>query len=868
MADDYDDVLIGYEFFIGLMKNYGKSEDAAVSEIKRLFGDYLATKIVDHWRELVRRAADPTAGVALIKGVGAAEAWYPGPRANDKYWNSLRTHLLDHPTNPWKPSDVGDLDTSSNVVLASCRSPWTETSSGRGLVVGHVQSGKTTNFTAVIAKAADAGFRLFIVLSGTTKSLRRQTQVRLEQQLAQLNPHAWYFHTTADRDVGRRTNWVPFLAHKEMRTCIVVKKNTTRLRNLNECLDRADELGFLDDCPILVIDDEGDNASISPDCDRAKATAINRAIVDLLDRPRVSYVAYTATPFANCFVDAAHEENLFPRDFIVALPEPPDYFGSRRIFGESGLAEVAAVVDVPDVEANGYLPPPPKSTTSLERSIRWFLLAATARRIRAGGSQPHTTMLVNVSELTAIHAAYWIVVKEIVVRLARGIKSGDVELLRSLEEQWDDETIAVDPREFGNPLLAFDALRPELARTIDLLGPLDGADHNSREDCAIVVDNSRSAIRLAYDDASPRPVIVVGGNTMSRGLTLEGLVTTFFLRSARLYDTLLQMGRWFGYRRGYEDLFRIYMPSSARGRFEFLAKVERELRDWIEVFARTGKTPLELGPKFRLHPQMQVTRSALMARIRVEKLDLSGTQPETSYFENTVAAVERSKAALVALVKAMSTSTSQDVAEGRLFRDVPAELVATFLDPSDGLRVEGHSYLTNDTFARYLEMKLRRGELSKWNVLLRKTRNGSPVDFLPDSGATLVTRTRKATNGDFVDVGSLSDSSDKWADVPDDQLATKERYRSTTPLLVVYVIDKDSTPDSKGTKFGRRPLEAVGHMVGVALFFPMSAYDDDLGDFVVPVGPWDSIPDDGPVAEPDPDDDDEGDVVDDPTTPG
>lgn len=866
MTDEYEQLLLEYEFFIGLMRNRGKSVEEAISILNNSLGVERASKVVDYWRELVRLAAEPNAGVAVIKGVGAAEPWYPGPQANDRYWSSLRAHLLDHPKNPWKQSDVNDLDNASNVVLASCRSPWTNTSSGRGLVVGHVQSGKTTNFTAVIAKAADAGFRLVIVLSGTTKSLRRQTQERLEEQLKDLNPHAWYFHTTLDRDVGRRTNWVPFIKHKEMRTCIVVKKNTTRLKNLNKSLDHAASLGILGDCPILVIDDEGDNASISPNCDRKKATAINREIVALLDRPRVSYVAYTATPFANCFVDADFEENLFPRDFMIALPEPPDYFGSRRMFGEGGGAEVAAVIDVPAEESAGYLPPPPKYTESLERSIRWFLMATTARRVRASGNQPHTTMLVNVSELTEVHASYWIVVRDLVARLASSIRSDDQVLMNDLERQWNEGAELVDPRDFGLEQVPFTVIRSQLARTIDLLGPLDGRDHNSNQDCGIVVDNSRSAIRLAYDKEAPRPVIVVGGNTMSRGLTLEGLVTTFFLRSTRLYDTLLQMGRWFGYRRGYEDLFRVFMPREAREKFEFLSKIEQELRDWIGIFARTGRTPLELGPKFRLHPQMQVTRSALMKRVRIERLDLSGTQPETTYFENTSDAINRSKDALIRLVSTISERTPEKLADGLLFRDVPARAVSEFLDTDDGVRIEGHSYLTNENFQGYLEKKLRRGELSDWNVLLRRTRDGGPVDFLPEVDISMISRSRKSTNGDFVDIGSLTDSGDKWADVPSNCPKSKEEYRSSTPLLVVYVIDKDSQPTARGVKFGRQPLEAVGHLVGVALFFPMSAANDDLGDFVVPIGPWDDLPIEGPVEEPDPDDDDEDDVVDDPAS--
>jgi len=867
MDEEYENLLIGVGMFIDLMKVYGKTYDQAVATLYNQLKDEFATKVLDHWNEMVRLAAEPTDGLSLVKGIGAAEPWYAGPRANDVYWPSLRSHLIEHSTSPWTRDDVDALDRASTVVLASCRSPWDSTSSGRGLVVGHVQSGKTTNFTAVIAKAADAGFRLFIVLSGTTKSLRHQTQVRLERQLKDLNSHAWYFHTTTQRDVGKRTNWVPFLGQKEMRTCIVVKKNSARLRNLNASLDEALQQGLLNACPILVIDDEGDNASISPNCDRNKATVINREIVALLARPRVSYVSYTATPFANCFVDPDFEENLFPRDFIVALPEPPDYFGSRRMFGDGERPEVAAVLDVPVVEAEGYLPPPPTDTTSLDRSIRWFLMAATVRRLRADGVQPHSTMLVNVSERTGVHADYWRVVRDAVVGLAARIRSNDAGLMGELERQWDEDRAMVDPADFGLAPVPFGRIRPELATTIDLLGDLGGADHNSNEDCGIVVDNSASAVRLAYDERAPRPVIVVGGNTMSRGLTLEGLVTTFFLRSTRLYDTLLQMGRWFGYRRGYEDLFRVYMPDEMRGRFAFLARIERELRDWIAMFAQTGRTPLDFGPKFRMHPHMQVTRSALMKRVKVENLDLSGTQPETSYFENTPAAVTRSRDALVRLVNSMSGCPSEKSTVGRLFRDVPAADIATFLHPIDGLQVIGHSYLTNENFQRYLELKMGRGELLRWSVLLRTTRGGGQVDFLPGVDVTTVTRTRKSASGDFVDVGSLADSGDKWADVPGDRDSTKEEYRSTTPLLVVYVIDKDSRPDAKGLRNKRQPLNAVGHLVGIALFLPLSQHDDDLGKFVAPVGPWDSKVIDEPIDEPDPDDDDEDDAEGDPVAP-
>ena len=860
MDEDYELLLVGFANFINFMRG-GKTVDQAVSAMNRLVGEDLTRKVVGYWKNLVNDVASAE-GLALIKGIGAAEAWYPGPQAVDTYWPSLRSYLLNNPKRPWGQPEVDELDQLSSTVLASCRSPWDAESSGRGLVVGYVQSGKTTNFTAVIAKAADAGFRLFIVLSGTTKSLRRQTQKRLEEQLAELNPHAWYFHTELDADIGSNTNWVPFLRQAPIRTCIVVKKNKKRLKNLIKCLDRAQSLGILDDCPIMVIDDEGDQASLSPQCDNDKATAINKLIVEVLTRPRISYVAYTATPFANFFVNAYYPENLYPRDFILSLAESDSYFGSRKLFGASGDPEISSVIDISEVEANGYLPPPPVDSKSLTDAIKWFLMSATVRRLRNNGVQPHTSMLVNVSEKILVHTEYWKIVRNMVVELSLAIRNNDSVVRSLMTELWRIETSRVQPSDFGYEPTSFDLVWHEITKTIDLLGPLNGVDHNSHADCAIVVDNSESAFRLAYDDDEPRPVIVIGGNTLSRGLTLEGLVSTFFLRSTRLYDTLLQMGRWFGFRPGYEDLFRIWMPIETREKFEFLARVELELRDWIELFARTGKTPLELGPRIAAHPSMLITRAAMMRDYKRVVCDLSGTQPETSIFENTTTATSQNRSALIELVASLlKTGSGETVAAGHLFRDIDVSSIQHFFRPDHGYNVVGHPNLSSTVLLNYITTKIKHDELQNWNIGFRAIRGGKPVDFLPGINATFSGRSRKSISGDNLDIGSLAFSGDKAIDIPQGWSGDVASYRVNHPLLVVYVIDKDSKPDAKGLRHGRTDLDAVDHLIGLALFIPQSQFaDPDLQTQVRPIGPWDELVEDLEV-EIDPDEDDEKDAV-------
>jgi len=860
MADkyEYEDVLLAFENLMNLLER-GATFEEAVARLRRVVGEVLTDRAVSHYHGLVARAADP-GDVTAIKGIGAAEAWYPGPREVDTFWPSLRKHLLEHPTRPWSSEEVDELDRQSGSVLASCQSPWKEKSDGRGLVVGYVQSGKTTNFTAVMAKAADTGFRLFIVLSGTTRSLRRQTQKRLEEQLQGPNPLRWYFHTELDRDMGASTGWVPFLSDRKWCTVVVVKKNSKRLKNLIKSLERAEELGILDNCPIMVIDDEGDQASLSPNCDRKHATKINKLIVEILRRPRLSYIAYTATPFANFFVDPYYPDNLYPRDFIMCLPESKGYFGSRKLFGPDGEPEVLSVIDVPAAEVNKYLPVPETAAASLRDAIQWFLMAATARRLRSGGVQPHTTMVVNVSARVRVHEAYWQLVRAVVVGLVTGIRANDAAVRSAMSKQWDDETFLVEPADFGHAPIGFDVIWSALPRTIDLLGPLNGMDHNSEEDCGIVVDNSHSAVRLAYGD-EPRPVIVVGGNTLSRGLTLEGLVSTVFLRSSKLYDTLLQMGRWFGYRAGYEDLPRVWMPKATRERFEFLSKVELDLRQWIDVYARTGKTPLELGPRILMHPSMLITRAAMMRKFSVESLDLSAGHAETSIFENTASVTARNQQLATELAEALlATGPGVLLENGHLFRQVDVAIIEQFFRAGGGYEIVGHSYMTSELLMNYVTLKKKHGELKSWNVVFRKKVGGRPVGFLPGIDASFVERSRKSMSGANLDIGSLADSGDRRLDVPTIWSGSTDDYRGEHPLVVIYVIDKDSRPNKAGIERGNTDLKAVDHLVGVNIFLPVTKhFDDEQIPVAKPKGPWDNVVEES-VDEGDPEADDEGDA--------
>ena len=253
----------------------------------------------------------------------------------DVFWPQLKANLEADPS--WVAA-VPSLDEASTDIVGLLADPHSPTIRTRGLVLGFVQSGKTANFTATIAKAADSGYRLFIVLSGVHNSLRRQTQLRIDEQLVDEFPTRWVGLTDEHRDFGKPVKALPLLSSPDLRLIAVVKKNVSRLTNLRDWLREAQKHGGLDSCPIMIIDDEADqaspNAAKDPELDR---TRINERITELLELPRVAYVGYTATPFANVLVNPADDSDIYPRSFMYSLPKPANLLRLEGALRTTGL---------------------------------------------------------------------------------------------------------------------------------------------------------------------------------------------------------------------------------------------------------------------------------------------------------------------------------------------------------------------------------------------------------------------------------------------------------------------------------------------------------------------------------------------------
>ncbi|MCD2133343.1 Z1 domain-containing protein [Rhodococcus qingshengii] len=559
------------------------------------------------------------------------EPWYLPDTVHSKgwYWSAYRKLLLDK---GWPDEAVASLDEASNQVVERLANPINaEAYQSKGLVVGYVQSGKTANFTGVISKSVDAGYRLVIVLGGTLNVLRRQTQRRLDMELVgrenilrgtneyesdYADDPAWSQDkflkfgerpsvlgafdiirmTTREKDyeallqgiealeVEKKDRSLPLYdprnLHSSSARLMVVKKNKDVLTKLVKDLKRLTTP--LAEIPVLIIDDESDEASVNTSDlakPNAERTAINVKIGELLKMlPRAQYVGYTATPFANVFIDPSDAEDIFPKDFILSLPRPIGYMGARDFHDlDSALSpqertifnsnEKAHVRDIVTVDG--------EDDDSLQKAMDMFVLSAAVKLYREAeggmgdGYFPHHTMLIHESRLTNDH-------RELLGRVSKlwwnsGYTSSDGHA--RLRELFDTDVAPVSAVRSG--VHAVPGSYDQLVKHIGPAAFRIGGDLKP-----IIVVNGDKDLDTGDADFDKRSIwkILIGGQKLSRGFTVEGLTVTYFRRNATSASALMQMGRWFGFREGYRDLVRLYV-----GREETVGKRSVDLYESFEA---------------------------------------------------------------------------------------------------------------------------------------------------------------------------------------------------------------------------------------------------------------------------------------------
>lgn len=775
---------------------------------------------------------DNPPGVADGRGEARQSNWYFGPVAGDERWPAfLSATGLEE-----KPEQLVALDAASTKIVAHLADPTIRGNKKKGLVIGHVQSGKTANYAAVVAKAGDAGYRIGIVMSGIHNNLRKQTQVRLDNDLS--IPALWDPLTDADADFGRVPNGTARVANR-LHMLAVVKKNPSRLQRLRDWLHSI-PIEARKACPILLIDDEADQATPNTRAALDEMSRINELIREVWSEiPTGTYVGYTATPFANVFMDPNDETEMYPSDFIVSLPRPETYFGAERIFGLPLHAPDDAVDDgldmariIPDNEVDNLNAPTsredraawvPAMSDTLETATRWFLLATAARRAREGIAS-HSSMLVHTTSYVDPHFRTKDMLDGLLDRLLDELSDDGPGRFRAV---WEAEYGRVGPVDGVAPLI-WD----------DVVLNLEDVLRCTR----VVVDNGSSTDRLDYGRKTPdgteiaETVIAVGGSTLSRGLTLEGLVVSYFTRAARTYDTLLQMGRWFGYRPGYEELPRVWMSAKIRDDFRFLAQVEWEIREEMQSMERRGVTPDQYGFRIRAHPgNLAITAKSKMFHAEKVHVSFSGQRHQTIQFEERDAEIQRQNIRAAHQLLAQCGGSPESVGNTRVFRGVESKAVLDFLEHYKFF--EGGE-LNGSQIVQWLR---KFAEDRPWSVAVvsRGEDRVGTVDMGPLGELNGLVRAPLQTPETFANVKGLMTKGDAVVDLGNEavkRVNAGERFETVRfeanaadGLLVLYPISKNSRPMRNVEMTSRRPLESPEDLIGVGIIFP-SVLDGDAAE--------------------------------------
>jgi hypothetical protein len=763
--------------------------------------------------ELIRRSSEWVGDESSLVDMAGHEPWLTNERKKDwRYWQRYRE---------WQElklslSAVEGLDKTTDSILSMLEDPKRDGAwDRRGMVVGHVQSGKTGNYTGLICKAADAGYKIIIVLAGLHNNLRAQTQMRLDEGflgyetsaidgqgktligVGKIDPspalrpqyvtnrtETGDFNTRFVRNLGVSPEQRPWL--------FVVKKNKTVLTRLlkwiqghvAETKDPLTGRPLVTHLPLLIIDDEADHASVdtgekvvdesgNPDF-KHEPTAINSLIRQILHAfSRKAYVGYTATPFANIYIHehgetAKEGPDLFPSAFITNLSAPSSYIGPSKVFGlssengrEGALNLVRVVEDQcsPDGKS-GWMPVSHKSShvplingedrlpSSLREAIHSFILSCAVRVLRGQGAQ-HISMLVHVTRFNLVQAHVHRQVQGYVHGLRQRLKrrTDFQNALAELKGLWE--------KDFVSTSLDIESQLAEKFGPSTSWQDIEGVLLDVLEEIDIRMINGKATDALDYaDSATGLKVIAIGGDKLARGLTLEGLCTSYFLRASKMYDTLMQMGRWFGYRPGYLDLCRLYTTNDLVEWFEHIADAADELRAEFDFMMDSRLTPREYGLKVRSHPVLMVTSPLKMRTAKTLYLSFSGDVVETVSFFKDENLLQRNLAAFTNLVdelgspspiRSQNRNGREDKWNGVQWVEATAQSVTNFLrnyeTHPDSRKVK------SDLLADFIEEMSISGELTSWTVAVvgggtDKTHDvvGSPV--------RLMQRQNKSPEGD------------------------------------------------------------------------------------------------------------------------
>jgi Z1 domain len=824
------------------------------------------------------------------------EPWLNDEKANINFelWNRYKLYMAKN--DPSFP--VNDLDDFTDKILDKCVNPKKAGSwDRRGMVVGHVQSGKTSNYVGLINKATDAGYKVIIIIAGTISSLRRQTQERIDSGYIGRNSSAFirekenkivgvgnytvgtdiYSLTSAYYKSGDEGDFSQAVANRlnipigKNPVVFVIKKNKSILENLIDWFSKdvnakvVDGTPKLFNVPALIIDDEADAASVNASRDINDIKTINRLIRTLLNIfNQNTFIGYTATPYANLFISQEYNEqnttvvknktykigeDLFPRDFIINIKAPTNYIGAAKIFGYENINPEITKEPL-DIfrEINDFDPPffrtinrenkddlPEYLPPSLENAIKSFILTCAIRRVR-GHENKHNSMLIHVALLVRWIDRVAYLVNEKTKEYKNAIQSEDEALFSELKEIYETDFLPTTQNVLEN--LDYTDIRIKQHTWEEVKSELKNAvlkiDVRS-------VHGTRSTTNLEYHNIEEidynrhengLSVIAVGGSRLSRGITLEGLSVSYYLRTTRMYDSLMQMGRWFGYRPGYVDLCRLYTTNQIFEWFNHITMATEEMRNDFDEMTATHQRPKDFRLKVRNHHGL-LTITSLNKLYFAEDIEISfsGENPQTYCLLKTKSAIENNFNALKILVSTIGFPTKEnriETSKGKIrylfYPNTSVDALCSFID---SYKIEQPS-INNATLSEYIKTQSKSNKIKLWSicivsntddkVFINRYENNPDGSRLPKdhtmsydliaNGETITmgcSVRNQPKNGRFgehytISKNQIDDMKDRQVDLEIKTNTTNKEIKAQRAtekkgLLLIYALDERGTPN-------------------------------------------------------------------------
>ena len=849
----------------------------------------------------------------ILVGRERRQPWLNDFKANEqsewKFWKRYKEYLENK---GFAPRIIENLDILTDRILDNMFNPKVNDIqiSKKGLVVGQVQSGKTANYTGLICKAADAGFNFIIVLAGIHNNLRSQTQTRLDEGFLGFDTQFERVYANNAQNkigVGRSTLYPNLVAHSITTSeekgdftkraagivnfntsdpiLLVIKKNVSVLKRLYTWLKTQSSDNKINSKSVLVIDDEADNASVNTNKPELNPTKINGLIRDILNIfNRNVYVGYTATPFANIFI-AQDDTDLFPRDFIINLPAPSNYIGPEKVFGTSLTPDeinddilpiVFKVSDYSNFVPEGHKKDDDKPSfsdipESLKTAIKCFIVTCAIRIARGQGNK-HNSMLIHLSRFQIWQNAIKDLIEELFRYYKQEIEANDPAMLEEFrhifEEDSDNYTSYTSTtRKILNSSLStidnnmqiheWEEIKPLLNRAAQkiIVKSINGS--------------SGDVIDYQQHEKTGISVIAIGGDKLSRGLTLEGLSVSYFLRASKMYDTLMQMGRWFGYRPGYVDLCRLFTSPELNEWFRHITLASEELRDEFNYLAESGQTPEQYALKVRQHDGvLQITAINKMRNTRQIEVSWAGKLRETYQLPMDKGLKQRNLIATQELIGTLGTPESKENNKGNyLWRNVSPDDICTYFSAFNVAK--SLKKVNLELICNYIKKLAQQGELTSWRVVLMNKQNAiKQFSFGNGIDVGCFDRTRAKEIGDdtyfirknhivgnqedeFIDIdknvqeialektkSTMHNQGKEWNKSYPSPKIVREEFRSVTnPLLIIYPLNPvyANIKNADGTiKSGTiQYTEEDTPFIGFAISFPHSEVRDNAVAYAV-----------------------------------